>query len=453
MAEAPEAEGKIKPAPPPSEESKEIESSPDTSQERIRSYIGRQDIKGIYSGIEASLKALEKANGALDFIAKPEVQDLIKKHLPVVASKFSNLAKFASLLGPDGVAVSLVSGIVNALLGLVGIFHEDPVMRRLNQIVEQVEALRNEVKEGFAQVKTKIDVNLALNQFLAVHNKIHAKVIVYEQNLPLAKHDPEIFYEHLSDLVDSYPPVEIIHDLKVLHTIISGSGHFGLPLFQQLAKAKDEHEGEDFELFITNLFSQFQMVIALQIRAITMLRVFLALTERDPVYCRDLQVIIQDIAFQRQECDPVAIFEWYIKLKLYGGKFTIQPVLGPPKFLYLDSYFYLKEGERGPPGHFKLKPLKEGAFLISTEKSHGKYMQMTKDSNNGDIKTTTDLNDTSCHWLLDTKKMDDKVFKLRNVKWPHRYAYVKDDYIAAAPYDLSDDHKAQFKLIPFDWEE
>lgn len=105
--------------------------------------------------------------------------------------------------------------------------------------------------------------------------------------------DPDALYERLVDMVKSDPPHKIVKMLKQMHDIIAGKTLFGEPLFQLLAKGVDAYEGDQFDNAMVTLFYQFHFVIALEIRAVRMLRSFLVITEKGLQYDKDLLIILE----------------------------------------------------------------------------------------------------------------------------------------------------------------
>lgn len=137
----------------------------------------KPEVTTLHSILEAGANAINIASKVVEFFSKPEIID----RLPAIASKLSKLAKFAGLLGPAGAALGVVVDILS-VFGFLS-FGEDPVMKKLNEISNQIEELRNEVKKGFKEVKTQLDINLALTQFLDLRNELQAMVDIFEQNV------------------------------------------------------------------------------------------------------------------------------------------------------------------------------------------------------------------------------------------------------------------------------
>lgn len=210
--------------------------------------------------------------------------------------------------------------------------------------------------------------------------------------------------------------------------ILTGNTAFGRPLFAELAREAKGLEGKEFDEFIWNLFCQFQSVLALEIRAVRMLRSFLACTQEDVHYGRDVQGIFKDLGTQRQEYDPVPIFQWYLDFMQKGGNFNM-------KALKPDSYLYMEWGNHrisgwgsypGPKGELQIVPCGGGSFLVSCKNYPGEFMQLRKDADDADVKSTKDKEDLRCHWIFHVVDIDTRVFKLSTAKWPSRYVYMLD---------------------------
>ena len=237
-----------------------------------------------------------------------------------------------------------------------------------------------------------------------------------------------------------------------------GVNEFGDPLFKLLTKAVTHYEGDEFDTNMTTLFNQFNFVIALEIRAVRMLRSFLAVTEKGPQYKTDITTILKNISTQREECDPLPMFEWYLNFKLYGGYYEMK-ALKPDQFIYMEWGNHRVSGfetDPGQKGHFHIKPYEDDAgYLVSCRYYPGECMHLTTDDIDDAVKSTTDLHDPQCHWLFHIKDMNEKIFKLSTVKWPGRYIYMKDDKhskLATANADVKDHgDQAHFKLITFPW--
>lgn len=203
------------------------------------------------------------------------------------------------------------------------------------------------------------------------------------------------------------------------------------------------------------LFCQFQSVLALEIRAVRMLRSCLAYTQEDLLYSRDVQGIFKDLGTQRREYDPVAIFQWYLDFMRKGGNFSMK-ALKPDKHLYMEWGNHRISGWGswpGPKGEFQIVPCAGGSFLVSCKNYPGEFMQLRNDENDGDVKSTKVKEDLRCHWYFHVVDIDTKVFKLSTAQWPSRYVYMQDNAfteIRACSYDdvKKRDLQTQFRLIP-----
>lgn len=421
------------------------------AERKVKDYVRKPEIKDLYSAIKVSGQAIDVASKTVDFLSKPAVKDFLTKRLPAIASKLGKLSQFAVLLGPAGIAVSIAVDLLSAF-GLL--IESDPVMDKLNEIGRQIEGLQDDIDKGFKELKNKLDKNLVLSQFLSVYDDMTAQVEIYEENVK--KYRGKELYKRLEPMSKSYPPDKIIKELRKMHNMIAGKGQFVDPLFQVLAKEMAEYEGDEFDQFMAILFTQFQIVIALEVRAVRMLRSFLVLTEEDLQYPDDIQAIFQNLGTQRSECDPLPIFEWYLDFKFNGGKFEMK-ALNPDYFVYMKSGNHRIRGyktEPGPQGHFKIDPYNNGAFRVSCKYFPGEFMLLESSEEESQILSTTDINDLRCQWLFHIIDMEEKVFKLCTVKWPGRYVYMQD--YSSYNVNVADDVKkcgkqAMFKLMPFDW--
>lgn len=223
-------------------------------------------------------------------------------------------------------------------------------------------------------------------------------------------------------------------------------------MFAQLAKEAKGREGKEFDEFMGNLFCQFQAVLALEIRAVRMLRSFLAYSQEDLTYGRDVQGIFEDLAIQRQEYDPVEIFHWYLDFMRQGGKFNM-------KALKPDSYLYMEYGNHrvsgwgsypGPKGEFQIEPYVGGSFFVSCKYYPGEFMQLREDADDADVKSTKNDKDLQCHWFFHVVDIATKGFRLSTAKWPSRYVYMQDDIyteIRGCDDVKRRDLQTQFRLI------
>ncbi len=147
--------------------------------------------------------------------------------------------------------------------------------------------------------------------------KLEANVSIFERNVAASATKVDILHKNLQLMVANYHPAQIVADLKQMHNLIAGNTPFGKPLFEQLAEEGISLEGKKLDDFIPILL-QFQVVVALEVRAVRMLRSFIALEEQDTVFANNMQAIFKDLADQRSKYDPVAIFEWYLNFKAFG---------------------------------------------------------------------------------------------------------------------------------------
>lgn len=230
-------------------------------------------------------------------------------------------------------------------------------------------------------------------------------------------------------MVEHYTLNDLISDLKQIHNIIMGTTGFGDPLFQQLAKLMDEYEGDAFDNFIATIFGQFNFVLGLEIRAIRMLRSFLVLTESGLQYKTDITSILENLGSQREKCDPMPTFKWYLDFKLIGGQYKIR-ALTPNHFLYMEWGNQRVSGwpaDPGHKGHFHIQPCDNNAgFIVTCRYYPGECMRLESNKVDSPIKSTQNSEDTQCHWLFHrAKNMGERVFRLSTVKWPdHRLSIL-----------------------------
>ena len=156
-------------------------------KEKLGKYVAKPEVKELYSAIKVSAQVIDGAGKMVKFLSKPEVKDLLVKRLPAIATKLAKLTQFASLLGPAGAAL----GIAVDLLAAFGLLvQEDPVMEKLNEILSEIKDLRADMMKGFEELKTKLDSNLALTDFLHVINKLQSSIEIFELNIQDKTTDP-----------------------------------------------------------------------------------------------------------------------------------------------------------------------------------------------------------------------------------------------------------------------
>lgn len=124
---------------------------------------------------------------------------------------------------------------------------------------------------------------------------------------------------------------------------------------------------------MANLFCQFQAVLALEIRAVRMLRSFLAFSEKDITYGHDIKRILSDLGTQRHKYDPVPLFQWYLDFMSKGGKFNVRVLKPDNRYLYVDNGNHRVSGWKsypGPNGEFTIEPCYDRAHDSSVSTSN-----------------------------------------------------------------------------------
>ena len=384
------------------------EQSATSLTEHLKGYVAKPEVAELYRAITKRAKVINVASKTVDILTK----HLVLKAFPSIHGKLIKLTSFATLLGQAGASLGTTVDVLSAF----GLLQDDTTT--LDELSQQIQPLRDHVTKGFQDVKAKLDITLALTQFLPVFNKLRAQVQIYEQNVAGIDIEADKLYKRLDDMVEDSPPGAIILDLKQLHNLITGNAQFGKPLFQQLAEGVTEFEGDAFDEFLVNLFIQFQLVIALEIRAVRMLRSLLVVSGKDLRYGNDVKAIFKDLSVQRSEYDPVAMFEWYVDFRSSGGKFKIK-ALKPDCSLYMATggggQIRGWESDPGPKGMFSITPCDPadgGTFLVSTKAYSDYFMQLKTNENDAYVNSTKDIGNRCCHWYFHIKDIENKVFML-----------------------------------------
>ena len=140
----------------------------------------------------------------------PIPESLLIKNAPALAVKIGMIANFAKALGPARVALGVGVDLMVAF-GLL----EDATTKKLDEISSQIKELRDDVKKGFENIKKHLKIERVLKHFLDIHDKLHAKVDLYEKAVVHEGiTDADVFYQLLEDMVKDYPPLEVITDLQ-----------------------------------------------------------------------------------------------------------------------------------------------------------------------------------------------------------------------------------------------
>ena len=300
----------------------------------------------------------------------PIPESLLIKNAPALAAKIGMITNFAKALGPTRVALGMGVNLMVAF-GLL----EDATTKKLDEISSQIKELRDDVKKGFESIKKHLKIERALKHFLDIHDKLHAKVNLYEKAVVHEGiTDADVFYQLLEDMVKDYPPLEVITDLQQMHLLITGEAEFcdGRPLYEQLAEEGNELEGEEVDQFIFTLLFQFQTVICLEIRAICMLRSFITCEEADVKHSKRLQAVFENLAQQIGKHDPFQSYEWYLNFRAIGGTFLMSTRKWPEYYLYMSSFMNnlcaSQGSHEGDRGIFIITPCNDGTYLISPKK-------------------------------------------------------------------------------------
>ena len=188
-------------------------------------------------------------------------------------------------------------------------------------------------------------------------------------------------------------------------------------------------EGKEFDNFMANLFCQFQAVLALEIRAVRMLHSFLAYSEKDGIYARDIRQIYNNLGIQRHTHDPVSLFQWYLDFMRYGGRFNIRVLKPDNRYLYVEYGNHRVSGWKtypGPKVEFSIEPYDGASFVVYCKHYPGEFMDLRSNEDDANVKTRKNNTEPECHWYFHIVDMDAKVFKLSTVKWPNRFVYMQD---------------------------
>ena len=132
-------------------------------------------------------------------------------------------------------------------------------------------------------------------------------------------------------------------------------------------------EGTEFDQFMANLLCQFQAVLALEIRAVRMLRSFLAFSDKDITYGQDIKHILNNLGTQRHKYDPVQLFQWYLDFMSKGGKFNIRVLKPDNRYLYVEYGNHRVSGWKsypGPKGEFTIEPCYDKTHRTSVSTSN-----------------------------------------------------------------------------------
>jgi hypothetical protein len=173
--------------------------------DKFKGYVAKPEVKACYDLMKHSAKAIDTVEGLAKFVEKPGVMDALTKKVPALAASIGKVAGLAKALGPAGVAL----GVGVDLMVAVGLL-EDATMKKLDEISRQIKELSEDVKKGFESIKMHLKIERALQRFLEIHDKLQAKVVLYEEAvIQEGVINAGIFYELLQVMVKDYPPLEI----------------------------------------------------------------------------------------------------------------------------------------------------------------------------------------------------------------------------------------------------
>ena len=393
---------------------------------KFKVYAAKPEVKELYATMEVCAKGIDVANSIVNLLTNPKLIGALEKTAPALATNLKKASELAKVLGPAGIAL----GVGVDLLVAVGLL-EDATMMKLDELSRQIEDLREDVKKGFESLKLHMKIAETLQRFLPIFDKMLANVLCYEQILA-DPGDTDGFFERIEDMMKGYSPSDIIVALRQVHVLIAGEGVFqSKPLFRQLAEEAYELEGEAFDRFLSTLLFQFQVMVGLEMRAVRMLRSFIALQEKDVTYASDVKTIFEHLALQRSKHDPFLQFEWYLKLMAFGGQMTMTTVKQPERHVYMTLLSFALntydvcgcKHHPGDPGVIIVTPHCDGGkFLLSTKKWPGRYWYVTFVE--GNVEGWKGDPGPQGYWKFTIKNARTRTFVLTTCKWPEWHMYM-----------------------------
>ena len=395
--------------------------------DKFKGYVAKPEVKNIYTAMKVSAKVLDGTNSAITFLAKPKVMGALTKNCPTLAESAKKAARLAKALGPAGVTLGIGVDLMVAA-GLI----EDATMNRLNEISCQIKQLRSDVKKGFESLKLHMKTMEARQRFLLVYDDMLTNVLRYEQILA-SPGDTDSFFKRVGSMVEDYSPNKIFVHLRRMHVLITGEAEFGKPLFEQFNEVMNELEGADADQFIATLLLQFQTVICLEMRAVRMLRAFIAYKGEDVAFSEDVKSVFKDIALQRTKHDPALKYEWYIKFMAFGGEVKVAMAKRPDLYWYMKStpfYYDLHygKGDHGDKGVFIVTPHCDGGgkYLISCKEWPDYYLYM-KNFLDGRVMSHKGDPGPQGHWKFIIKDIPSRsgIFTLTQCEWPNCYVCAR----------------------------
>lgn len=216
-------------------------------------------------------------------------------------------------------------------------------------------------------------------------------------------------------------------------------------------------QGKELDDFVVNHLLQFQVVLALEVRAVRMLRSFIAYEEQDPAFATDLKVIFQDLTVQRRKFDPQnSCYGWYVQFKAFSGTFQITTEKWPERFLYMQHRGNIRGVEspycKGEQSVFKIEPLCDEKFLISTTEWPEWYLYMSGVlwSTDGDVRGWFGDPGRQGYWYFKVKDIRERTFELTTHKWPNWYMCMDKNgiFMNVAGKKGEPGPQGHFKLLP-----
>jgi hypothetical protein len=404
--------------------------------DKFGKYVAKEEVKKIYAAMKVTAKVLDTTNNTITFLSKPEVKNALMKVSPDLAKTVGKATGIAKALGPAGIVLGTGVDIFVAL-GLV----QDATMAKLDEISNKIDVLRSEVEQGFQNLKAFIKSTTELNRFLPIYDAMLTNVLKYEKLISSpAKSTPDIFMQKMEEMVGAYSPSQIVRDLETMHNLIAGKTGIGGPLFEVLSHEVNAYKGKNADQFIANFILKFQTVIGVEMRAVRMLRSFVAFTEKDVIFAKDIESIFRNIADQRKEYDPAIKFAWYLKFMATGGVVKMKSRKWP-KYSLTMTHFDTKKmegytGKIDENGVFIITPHAEGGkFLISTKEQPKHYLYMENALLISEIVPWTPNEDPGPqgHWNLIIKDFQERSFTLTTYKWPNWFMYLSDSFLVWSP--------------------
>lgn len=385
--------------------------------EKLKKYTAKPEAKKIYSTLDQAAKVFDIASYAVEVLSKGNLIDALEKMNPALANRLSKVGRFARMLGPAGAVLG--TGL-DLLVGIGAM--EVKVVEKLDKISQQMDDLKEEVN-------VHIKVTQALGRFLPIHDKVLACVLRYEQ-VVANPGSAESFCDRLGDMIKDYTPNQIVVDLNQMHSLITGETGFGKPLFEQLSEEAYTAEGADLDKFIASLLLRFQSAMALQIRAVRMLRSFIAYQEEDAFYASDMVMVIKNLALQRKEYDPSPQFDWYFQFMAFGGQATLTVEKWPNWYLYMsnDSVGNIRgcEGHPGDQGVFNISPGRDGFFRLTTKKWPTWYVYM-ESSSFRNVRGWEGDPGKQGYWRFIIKDLKAHCFTFVTQEYPECYMYMQEN--------------------------